>query len=248
MKKIVFFSLFVMSSLLVSAKTYTILGKGSNGETPAKGSISFNKDDTFSVVKVFVSDLVQKTFTLCNVHIIDDFTLKYEVYNDKSRSVIVRQDSSNPNVYYFEVPNFYEGQSGTILYKTTSDNAEYSSTSPIEKATAMGSLFGSSSTPANQSNPISMSNAQGGSSWTLSGRTVISMPQPSYDFNQEGTVVVRVQVNAAGKVVDAKVDTGTTINDPHTIQLAIEAAYKATFSRSDASSQIGTITYRFKIK
>lgn len=204
----------------------------------------------FSDLKIYISDLVQKSYSLCNARIVDDYTLKYEVYSDKSSSVIIRQDSSDPNVYYFEVPNFYEGQSGSILYKTTLGDVDYSSTSSadqaIDKAAAFGSLFGNPSDPSSQS--TSMRNNQSGNSWSMSGREIVSLPRPGYDFNQEGKVVVRVQVNAEGKVVDAKVDAGTTINDKHTIQLAIDAAYKATFSRGNVPSQYGTITYMFKIK
>ena len=87
----------------------------------------------------------------------------------------------------------------------------------------------------------------GGICWSLAGRKVISLPKPSTDFNQEGKVVVVIQVNEKGSVVSAKYSEGTTITDKYTIQLAIDAALKAKFSPSSNKLQIGTITYTFKL-
>lgn len=168
MKRIALILMMMITTLFSSAKTYTIIGKGLNGEVPSKGSISYTQNDNYSELKVYISDLVQKSFTLCNMRIIDDYSLKYEVFQDKGKFVIVRQDSSNPNVFYFEIPNFYEGQSGTIQYKTTLGNIEHKG-NPVgnqnadqakHKAQAMASLFGDSTTPNNQ--VIKIDNSGGG--------------------------------------------------------------------------------------
>ena len=83
--------------------------------------------------------------------------------------------------------------------------------------------------------------------WSLSGRSVISLPKPSNDFKAEGRVVVAIIVDAGGKVVSAKATEGTTVTDDRTIKLALKAAYKAVFSKTDApNKQFGTITYIFK--
>lgn len=83
--------------------------------------------------------------------------------------------------------------------------------------------------------------------WSLAGRSVISLPKPSNDFKAEGRVVVAIIVDAGGKVVSAKATEGTTVTDDSTIQLAIRAAYKAVFSKTDSpNKQFGTITYIFK--
>ena len=125
----------------------------------------------------------------------------------------------------------------------------------IAKANAMGSLFGKvggtntsgdgdAQGTGQNGNPIGKGSS-GGNSWSLAGRGIKgTLPQPSNTFNQEGTVVVQIRVNAAGKVISASI-TGGNISDKQTQQLALEAAKKAVFTEGD-HDQIGTITYNFK--
>lgn len=125
----------------------------------------------------------------------------------------------------------------------------------IAKANAMGSLFGNTSgTNTNgdgtsqgegtKGNPVGHGSS-GGNSWSLAGRGIRgTLPQPANTFNQEGRVIVEIRVNAAGKVVSAT-HKGGTVSDKQTIQLALEAARKASFTEGD-HDQIGTITYNFK--
>lgn len=87
----------------------------------------------------------------------------------------------------------------------------------------------------------------GGNNWSLAGRSMKRMPKPSTQFNQEGKVVVNIQVNAEGKVISATVGEGTTVSDYQTRQVALEAARKAEFSPSENKIQVGTITYTFKL-
>lgn len=114
------------------------------------------------------------------------------------------------------------------------------------KAVAMGSLFGNTSTEAGTSgNPVGVG-SRGGTSWSLSGRSIKGiLPQPSNNFKQEGKVVVQIRVNAAGDVIEAKCVSGTSVTDRQTQQLALDAAKKAKFTKGD-SEVIGTITYIFK--
>lgn len=124
----------------------------------------------------------------------------------------------------------------------------------IAKANAMGSLFGNSggNTGSGDSqgsgqkgNPVGHGSS-GGNSWSLAGRGIKgTLPQPSNTFKQEGTVVVQIRVNAAGKVISASI-TGGNIGDKQTQQLALDAAKKAVFTEGD-HDQIGTITYIFKL-
>lgn len=129
----------------------------------------------------------------------------------------------------------------------------------IAKANQLGSLFGNNGANAQGSgdtqgsgqkgNPLAGHGSSGNSSWSLAGRSCKSLPKPSDDFAQEGTVVVAIIVDANGKVVSAKQTTGTTISNDATIQLAIKAAYKAEFNFTDRpDKQFGTITYHFKFK
>ena len=127
-----------------------------------------------------------------------------------------------------------------------------------DKAAALGGLFGNNQQGAQGSgstqgasqqgsnNPVGHGSV-GGNSWSLKGRNIKALPKPSTQFNQEGKVVVNIQVNSAGKVISATVGEGTTVSDYQTKQVALEAARKAEFSPSENKIQVGTITYTFKL-
>ena len=86
-------------------------------------------------------------------------------------------------------------------------------------------------------------------SWTVDGRKCKSLPKPKNGFKQEGKVVVAVIIDSSGKVVSARVTEGTTISNEATIQLALDAAYKAVFSPvKKPERQYGTITYIFSFQ
>lgn len=90
------------------------------------------------------------------------------------------------------------------------------------------------------------SGSEGDNKWSLAGRGLVgSLPKPKNSFNQDGTVVVRIWVDASGVVTDAEV-VGGTISDKATTNLAIEAAKKAKFTADKNLKQTGTITYKFK--
>ena len=127
-----------------------------------------------------------------------------------------------------------------------------------EKAAALGGLFGNNQQGAQGSgttqgasqqgsqNPVGHG-SMGGNSWRLTGRNIKALPRPSTQFNQEGRVVVDIQVNSEGKVISATIGEGTTVSDYQTRQVALEAARKAEFSASDNKIQVGKITYTFKL-
>lgn len=88
--------------------------------------------------------------------------------------------------------------------------------------------------------------------FSLDGRSIIgSLPRPSYSSNNEGIVVIDIQVDQEGNVTSAtfKVQ-GSTTSDSKLVAEAISAAKKARFNR-DANArfvQTGTITYTFKVR
>ena len=126
-----------------------------------------------------------------------------------------------------------------------------------DKAAALGGLFGNNQQGAQGSgttqgasqqgseNPVGH-DSMGGNSWSLAGRNIKSLPKPSTQFDQEGTVVVNIQVNSEGKVISATIGEGTNVGNYKTRQVALEAARKAEFSPSENRIQVGTITYTFK--
>ncbi len=91
-----------------------------------------------------------------------------------------------------------------------------------------------------------------GNSFSLSGRSLSSaLPVPSYDVNEEGRVVVQIDVNRQGVVTSAKATlTGSTTRNTTLIAAAEKAARQARFNANpDAPfTQTGTITYNFKMR
>lgn len=85
----------------------------------------------------------------------------------------------------------------------------------------------------------------------IKGRSVVGvLPSPKYDFQAEGTVVVKVWVDNYGNVARATAgEAGTTVTDKKLWSAARAAAMQAHFNMSsDAPAlQEGTITYVFKL-
>ncbi|MBR2935812.1 MAG: TonB family protein [Paludibacteraceae bacterium] len=131
----------------------------------------------------------------------------------------------------------------------------------IDKANQLAALFGQAGTaeganaenasPSNtagvKGNPVGKGmGVSNGTQWSLYGRDVKRLPKPSDQFNQQGQVVVNIQVDAKGNVTNATIAEGTTISDRPTQQLALQAARQAKFTEGD-TPQIGKITYTFKL-
>ncbi len=136
-----------------------------------------------------------------------------------------------------------------VLYNKPVDEAaeRAKQAEALAKANQFGSLFVNSGSSGDgpKGNPVGRG-SKGGNNWTLAGRNIKgTLPQPSSDFRQEGTVIVQIRVNAAGKVVEAKV-IGGDVADRYTLEVALNAAKKARFTEGDGE-QIGTITYIFKL-
>jgi TonB family protein len=91
----------------------------------------------------------------------------------------------------------------------------------------------------------------GGITYNLGGRSILSLPYPKYASESEGRVVVEVSVDPSGKVVQANPGTkGSSTLDGYLLNAAREAALKARFEvKQDAPAlQKGTITYNFILK
>ena len=131
----------------------------------------------------------------------------------------------------------------------------------IDRANQMAALFGQTATAeganADNANNNPSASAKGnpvgknfghvnGNMWSLEGRSIRLMPQPSTDFKQQGKVVVNIRVDRAGNVILVSIGDGTTISDRYTQQIALDAARKAKFTEGD-KEQIGSITYNFKL-
>ncbi len=90
-----------------------------------------------------------------------------------------------------------------------------------------------------------------GSGYSLGNRKALSTPQPIYNCNEEGIVVVKITVDKTGKVIEAKSGFRGTTNTASC--LASQAKIAALNTKWESSpdgneKQVGSITYIFKIK
>lgn len=117
---------------------------------------------------------------------------------------------------------------------------------------------GNTDTPGDQGNPNGgkdianyegQGGAGGGPSYDLGGRGAKSLPRPSNNFTEEGTIVVDIWVDRDGRVQNAKIGKGTNITNSTMRQTAINAALSSVFTpdKNAAELQKGTITYKFII-
>lgn len=107
--------------------------------------------------------------------------------------------------------------------------------------------------PTGNSNTGALTGVGGYGAYNLGGRGITgTLPRPGYDnSNDEGTIVISIVVNPAGKVISASVtpkgSTGDAASNPTLRERALNAAKKATFeSVSRTGNQTGTIIYHFK--
>jgi len=103
-----------------------------------------------------------------------------------------------------------------------------------------------------QSNAYNDQGGQGhGISFSLGNRGAKFLDRPPAKFTEQGTVVVRIEVNPQGKVINARVYAkGTTVVSENLRKLAVESASNSLFSADPTAPavQIGTITYHFILK
>jgi len=118
---------------------------------------------------------------------------------------------------------------------------------------------GITSGTGNQGNPFGDVNSKNrigggtgnGHSFSLSGRSIVgSIPQPSYNSNEEGAIVVDIEVDKNGNVISAHAGgKGTTIGDNNMRKAAENAAKRAKFNGITGNiTQTGSITYRYNLR
>lgn len=92
--------------------------------------------------------------------------------------------------------------------------------------------------------------AKGNSSLTysLKGRKLLSYDTPRYLCEQSGKIIVNINVNAAGQVIEAYINTASNSSNQCLHDHAIEYAESVRFNSGTSTNQIGTITFYFKGK
>lgn len=132
-------------------------------------------------------------------------------------------------------------------------NSKNSGTTSAGEGVAGG--MGNQGDPAGSVNSKNRGTGSGtgnsGVSYDLAGRNFQSLPNPRYDYQGEGKVVVEINVDRNGNVTQAiPAAKGSTTLDEYLLNAAKEAALKAKFDpKPDAPTvQKGTITYNFILK
>ncbi len=100
------------------------------------------------------------------------------------------------------------------------------------------------------SNNFSGNSSSGNGSFSLKGRSAVSLPKPDYNSNQQGKIVIDIWVNQEGRVIRASGPAqGSTIVNSAMVEKAKNAALKARFNADSKAmeEQKGTITYVFTI-
>jgi TonB family protein len=90
-----------------------------------------------------------------------------------------------------------------------------------------------------------------GISFSLSGRSAVKLPQPDFDHQKEGKVVVQVTVDRSGRVTNAVPGVkGSTTLDSYLLSVAKKAALSSKFNTKEDAPlyQTGTITYVFRLR
>ncbi len=89
-----------------------------------------------------------------------------------------------------------------------------------------------------------------GGDYQLGNRKPVNRPKPNYICNEEGLVIVSIEVDANGKVTKATAGVkGSTNRAACLLSQAKEAALKTTWepSKDGSTRQVGTIKYRFSL-
>jgi outer membrane biosynthesis protein TonB len=90
----------------------------------------------------------------------------------------------------------------------------------------------------------------GNGDYNLGGRKPLSRPKPNYICNEEGLVVVSIEVDTNGKVIKATAGVKGSTNTATCLLTQAKAAALKTTWQADAnapSKQVGTIKYRFSL-
>jgi len=89
----------------------------------------------------------------------------------------------------------------------------------------------------------------GHGSFSLAGRSGVSLPHPAYNSSREGKIIVKIWVDRQGNVTKTEAPMqGTTILDETMIEQARRAAMRSKFNADPDAAvvQTGTITYVFR--
>lgn len=84
--------------------------------------------------------------------------------------------------------------------------------------------------------------------YSLKDRVLKSYKTPRYLCEEGGKIVVSIQVNQNGEVIDASINGASTASDQCLIDHALDYAKTVRFNEGTKPKQIGTITFLFRAK
>ncbi|MDL2227415.1 energy transducer TonB [Odoribacter sp. OttesenSCG-928-L07] len=225
-----------------------MLGSSSSG---SGNDILFEKPNVKPVAPSQPSSSQQESVKTSNS---DDEIFMPEESDNKTEQdhaeLIDEQDNSQQNEHDQIVQNEPEVEPEPVvnpnaLYKGSSSNNDNNQSGSVGNDGTPGSVYGS----PNSTNESGLGGAGGGISFSLDGRSSVHLPKPIYDSQEQGRIVVEIQVNKKGDVIKAVAGkSGTTIMDQSLWAKTESAALKTKFSPNPKASeiQIGTITYNFR--
>lgn len=248
-KKIAYIAVAIYALLLiVCVLVFKFTIKDSFAEYPPKTGILVALGD---MVEGRGDELLQKTVT-------EDRQVTTPAVNPSPNTQAVEQNIPNPSNTPTQIKENDKAPDGVLNTssakpkpkKEVNKSALYQSNNgstaqSIGEKTGQGTMGSINGDPNSDNHTIT-------DGFSLDGRSIIgSLPRPTYSSNNEGIVVIDIQVDQEGVVTSAafKVQ-GSTTSDSKLVAEAISAAKKARFNR-DASArfvQTGTITYTFKVR
>lgn len=157
-----------------------------------------------------------------------------------------KQDNITPTTTHPEPPKEPE----------INKNALFTGNKGSKNTNANAGAQGNTSGSGNMGNPDGDPNSNrydgqpgnGGTGYSLKGRSAKALPSPNNNTNKEGKIVVKIWVDREGNVTQVSApEKGSTVTEKALVDQAKVAAKKARFSaKPDApETQTGTITYVF---
>ncbi len=178
--------------------------------------------------EILTSESEEEPFVPTEEEVVEEIE---EISEEALSEAEIEEPVVNPNALYRGSSSENDNNSGTT--GTSGENA------------LGGSQYGS----LDSNNTSGLGGSGEGTSFSLEGRSAVSIPKPEYTSQEQGVIVVEIVVNKRGDVIDARVGArGTTISDQNLWNKAYQAAMRTKFSPNPkaADKQVGTITYNFR--
>ncbi|WP_344926338.1 energy transducer TonB [Aquimarina addita] len=172
-----------------------------------------------------------------------------EPLEKENRELIAAKRTHNAFNEDFEDPDDFEERIKSLTEAEEADAESAENSNLAEGEIPIDEQIDEEEDDQKNQKPISKesNNRHSSSSYSLKGRDVLGqIPNPVYTCNGSGKVVVKIEVNANGYVVDTKIDRKkSTTKNECLFENAAQYARRAQFSSAQLAEQKGIITYFF---